>query len=317
MSAQLAPHEAASAMLEAMLAAGVHPLDRGTVAAELLRGELIRFRCEGDRGPNGWARLYLDERPAGTFGNWRLDVKGNWRAGDDVALTPGYLAAIAARRERERKALMARYRAAAGEAERQWRAARSAKAEHGYLAAKGLGDAACLPNVRQHGADLLIPLHDENGALWSLQRIAGDGAKRSMAGGCVDGCFWRAGKLASGAGLVAVGEGWATMAAVHLASGVPVAAAMTAGNLHAVAVALAKRYPAGRLILCADMDAGPAGNIGLLKAHAAANAVTNALLARPSRPADWPDAKGWDFADTFKEPNGADLIRRALGLSKG
>lgn len=104
------------------------------------------------------------------------------------------------------------------------------------------------------------------------------------------------------------------MAAIHLATGLPVAAAMNAGNLEAVALALSRKWRSARLILCADTDAGTAGNIGLEKANAAAALVPGALVARPPRPADWPEGKGWDFADTFNEPNGAELIRRALGL---
>src|SRR3546814_21198591 len=60
------------------------------IAARIASGELIRFRCDGDgRGrQNGWAILYLDQRPAGAFGNYRLGISRKWRVDRDLSLTP-------------------------------------------------------------------------------------------------------------------------------------------------------------------------------------------------------------------------------------
>lgn len=316
MMGRLAPHEAASAMLEAMRAAGLRPRDAGAVAADLLRGALIRFPCEGDNGPNAWAVLHLDDRPAGAFGSWRLGIKATWRADHGIASSgrPD-LAAIAARKAQEREARDARHLEAERKARWLWQASEP-PGHHPYLVAKRLEGAAEAMDrqivVRRTGADLLIAMDAIGARLCNLQRIGPDGRKRFLPGGRLEGAFWCAGR-AKGAPIIALGEGFATMAAVHLATGLPVAAAMAANNLEAVALALHGAYPAARLILCADMDAGPGGNIGLAKANAAAAAVSGALVAIPPRPAVSPaEAKGWDFADTFKAPGGADAIRRAL-----
>ena len=322
MSGLVAPHEAASAMLVAMQSAGLLPRDPGAVHGQLLRGGLVRFPCEGERNPNGWAVLHLDGCPAGAFGNWRLDISGNWRADHGAKASRPDWAAIAARKAEEREAAFARHLEATESAAFLWRLSRPASADHAYLVAKrlSLAVAGLEPNgrsitVQQDGRDLLIPLYDAEGKLWNCQRIMPDCQKRFLARARIDGCFWRAGR-ATGAPIIAIAEGFATAAAIHLATGLPVAAAMNAGNLMAVALALSCRFPAACLILCADTDAGPAGNLGLDKAKAAAAMVPGALVARPPRPADWPEGKGWDFADTFTEPNGAELIRRALGLHK-
>lgn len=321
--AAMAPREAASAMLGAMRAAGMHPCDAGAVHAALLRCELVRFACDGDRGkPNGWARLFDDGRPAGKFGHWRLGIERTWSANLRlVPPSPAERAAIEARRAREREAKAARWRMTESEARRLWQLSGGPRADHPYLVAKRLGAVAMdggTPQivVRQAGADLLVPMMAigiGNGPC-NLQRIAPNGDKRFLPGGRLEGAFWFGGRI-PGAAVIAIGEGWATMAAVRLATGLPVMAAMSAANLEAVALAIHAAQPATRLILCADMDIGPQDNLGLAKANAAAAAVPGALVARPPLPADWPiNGKGWDFADTFKAPGGPEMIRRALGM---
>lgn len=316
----LTPHAAASALLEAMRAEGMRPRDPGAVAADLLRGKLVRFPCEGDNGPNGWAVLHCDGRPAGAFGSWKLGVQGRWCAGSGIAGTNRRdLAAIAARQAQERQDRETRHYETERQACRLWQAS-SPAGNHRYLVTKRLAEAAAGQGnprrqivVRRSGDDLLVAMRTVATSLCNLQRIGPDGRKRFLSGGRLHGAFWSAGRFA-GAPIIAVGEGFATMAAVHVATGLPVAAAMTAGNLDVVVLALHGRCPEAQLILCADMDTGPQGNLGLEKANAAAAAVPNALVARPPLPAVWPEGKGHDFADTFKAPGGGDLIRRALGM---
>lgn len=319
-------HEAAVGLLEAMRAAGIDPSEPGAVLADLLAGGLVRFRCEGDgRGKrNGFARLFCDGRPAGFYGHWRLGIERTWSANHRlVKASPADMAAIEARKAQEREAREAGYRAAESEARRLWQAAGAPRADHAYLASKRLGSALAgldphAPQivVRQSGPELLIALHTMATACCNLQKIYPDGSKRFLPGGRLEGAFWYSGPRAGGP-IIAIGEGFATMAAVRLATGLPVVAAMTAGNLEAVALAFHARFPAARLILCADMDVSRmAGNIGLAKANAAAAAVPGALVARPPMPPGWPEGRGWDFADTFKAPGGLVMIRRALGLEK-
>ena len=167
--------------------------------------------------------------------------------------------------------------------------------------------------LREHGAALLIPMHDAAGRLWSLQSIFPDGSKRFARGGRCDGMMWGRGDPGAA---IAIGEGAATMAAVRAATGLCSFAAFSSGNLAAVARAVRSRWPAACLILCADYDAGRVPNIGVEVANAAARAV-GGLVARPPRPPRWPDGKGWDYADTMIAPGGAEAIRRALKIKNG
>jgi putative DNA primase/helicase len=202
-------------------------------------------------------------------------------------------------REETRLALQ---RGVAAEAEGLWHAAQQASAEHPYLGAKRMtGD-----GLRQSGRALLVPMHDADGQLWNLQRIYPDGSKRFLKGGRVAGLLWQRGTVAD-APLV-IGEGVATMAAVHAATGLPVAAAFSANNLGAIARAMASRHPACRLILAADMDPNETGQ----RAAREAAATVGAGIAWPPQPPGWPDFKGWDFADAWPLSGGADAIRCAF-----
>ena len=125
--------------------------------------------------------------------------------------------------------------------------------------------------------------------------------------------LWRRGDPG---GVIALGEGAATMAAVYAATGLCSVAAFSAGNLATAARAVRVQWPAARLILCADDDAGRWPNVGLDAANAAARSI-GGLVARPPRPPGWPPDKGWDFADTFAAPGGAEAIRRALDTNQG
>ena len=139
----------------------------------------------------------------------------------------------------------------------------------------------------------------------------------------ITGDFLKAGRMQSGALIQRlsevvewVGEGAATMAAVHAATGLCSVTAFSAGNLAAAAHAVRARWPAAMMILCADDDVGNVPNKGLDAANAAARAV-GGMVARPPRPPGWPDGKGWDFADTMIAPGGAEAIRRALNIKNG
>lgn len=309
------PARTVAAFVDAMVAAGMRPLD--PIGPKLAGGGLIRFRCEGD-GPgrlNGRAVLHLDRCPAGWFRHMRSGVEGTWRAdAPAVRLSPAQREA----RERTWRAEAAARVSAKLEGQEQattrckalWRAATPDCEAHPYLAAKRLNT----PGLRARGGALLVPMRDRQGRLWNVQRIGPDGAKRFMPGARLDGLAWGAGEPGP---VLAIGEGMATMAAVHAVTGLPMRAAMSLANLAPLACIMRHEYgPDATLILCADMDVGTPGNPGLAAANAAARAV-GGLVARPPRPPGWPDGMGWDFADTWAAPAGATLIRAALTLGHG
>jgi putative DNA primase/helicase len=294
---------AIAVFLEAMSAAGIRPVE--PIADRLATGNPVRFRADGDKPGrrNGWALLHLDGVPAGVFRHYRLGVRAVWRAGSDPrSLLPAERRAIIAQvREceaRRRTETVAKKEAAAGVARDLWLGAAKANPAHGYLARKGLPPFG----IRQYGNALLVPMFDCGFRLWNVQRIYPDGRKLFLPSGRTNGLFWSHGMYSQDGrpsdGPLVIGEGFATMAAIHHATGHGVVAAMSARNLETVSRTMRKLFPSRSLIIAADDDRHLSENIGLEAAQRAAESI-GALLAIPltlgpeMRSAD----SGADFAD--------------------
>lgn len=192
---------------------------------------------------------------------------------------------------------------AAQEAAKLWEVATNA-ADSGYLVRKG---------VQAYGVrtapdgSLLVPLRDESGKLWNVQRIApvrpAQGPdKLFLPGGRKSGLWHWLGDPAGAVLLVA--EGYATAASLHQATGYPVAVAFDVGNLVQVAKALRKLYPAALLVICGDDDvqthARTGNNPGRDKATACAHMVKGLAVF----PRDLPDG-GSDFNDQHQHTGGS------------
>lgn len=207
-----------------------------------------------------------------------------------------------AERRSIRKAELARTRErldreaeAAPDAEKLWSEGDRANPAHAYLKTKRLEPFG----IRQTGRDLLVPMVDCDLRLWNVQRIRPDGFKLFLKDGRTAGLFWcHAMHLSDGnpsPGPLVIGEGFATMGAVHSATGFAVVAALSARNLEPVALAMRGLFPARELILAADDDCHLPRNIGVEAARRAAQAIC-AAVALPGCDAGCRPS-GVDFAD--------------------
>jgi putative DNA primase/helicase len=254
-------------------------------------GRIHRCHVKGDRAGtrNGWYVLFPDPL-AGAFGHWKSGLSEKWCASGGAIFTPAQRKALAAQMAADKAAREAeeeaRHRTARGEAERRWSAALACFGGHPYLEAKRVRPYG----LRLEGGNLLVPLRDADGALWSLQTIAPDGAKRFLAGGRVKGLFHA---IDEPCARIVVCEGYATGASLYahlepIAGPHLVACALNAGNLAPVAEALARRHPRAALIIAADNDAHTPGNPGVTYARKAAQAIGARVLVPPG-PGDWND----------------------------
>jgi putative DNA primase/helicase len=285
--------ETISDFLDFMRCEGVEPLDTARFCQEITSGEVIRFDCAGEkRGrKNGWAKLYLDDRPAGAFGNWKLGINRRWSSGTSNELSAEERRALRTEWE-TKKAERDQLRVAAQEeavhdAVGIWNAAEKAKPSHPYIARKRIGHLG----LRQQGDTLLVPMYDDEGRLWNLQRIKPDGEKRFLFGARVDGLFTVIGDFTDAEEAV-IGEGYATMDSVYKASGLPCIVAFNTANLLKVARIWAERRPDLRFIIFADDDEATAQkslaergiykNPGIEAAEAAAIEI-GARVAYPPR----------------------------------
>ena len=224
------------------------------------------------RNSDGAYGLHVDGVPAGWVQNWKNgDGAAKWCFYKNP--TPEQRAALAqqakisAKQQAEEEAR--RRKKAAAEARQEWDVALPALGNEPYLARKG---------IQPHGLKvdaegrLLVPLRDAAGVIHSLQRIAPDGSKRFLAGGRKEGLFHAIGAL-DAKGEILIGEGFATMASAHEATGRPAVVAFDCGNLLPAAKELRKKYRRAKLVFCADDDHRTEGNPGITKAREAAAAV--------------------------------------------
>jgi putative DNA primase/helicase len=269
--------------------------EAGLTPPEFIRtdGKLHRFSSDGRRCDKaGWYIFHTGDIPAGAFGCWRGGVSEMWRAdigreltAEEIAAHKRKLADAKRKRQEEEKKNRAKART---RAEKIWKSATTAPADHPYLAKKGVGP----HGLRLHCGELVVPLRDTFGALHSLQFIAADGAKNFLLGGRVSRCHFILGEPN---GVINVCEGFATAATVREDMGNAVVVAFNAGNLPSVAKELRGKFPGLQIVICADDDAATPGNPGMKHARAAAQAVGGFLAVpdfgehRPERAADFND----------------------------
>lgn len=264
----------------AMRAAGMEPVDMADVRVD---GVLCRFDCVGDkRGKrNAWAVVFPDgKRPVAVFGHWARDIRQSMALGDPAPMTAiereqSEMAIRAAQRQRDRE-LKERRDRAQRKAEAIWANAPAAPAAHPYLQRKRIQP----HGMRLHELDLVVPIHAPEGSLVSLQFIRADGRKKFLPGGRVSGCYTFIGK---GSESILVCEGFATGASLLEATGLPVACALSAGNMKKVAGAMLGKYPGAKLTICGDND-----EAGIAAANDAA-AFVRGRVAIPPEPGDWND----------------------------
>jgi putative DNA primase/helicase len=223
-------------------------------------------------GKNGWYVLYEGGK-AGNFGNWENgDESTFWY--DDAVRPEDYRE----KREKVRKNL---------DAEKEASSQKAAdyvdgcdRAGHSdYLFRKQIK----ANSARFDGGAIVIPAQDANGKIWSYQKIYGDGTKYFMPGGRIKACYFTiASKPIDKSDMVVVCEGFATGAAIHEATGLPVLVAFSANNLKPVCDSV----PYTNILVAADNDESGVGE---------------EMAKNTGRRYVMPVIAGWDFSDMAME----------------
>ncbi|CDW95816.1 MAG: toprim domain-containing protein [Thiomonas sp.] len=278
-------------LLDAMHAHGIAPADPGDIVAD---GTLRRYQVATDkpRSLNGW--FVLRER-FGVAGSWKSGVSCTWSSNATTSMTrqerDEHFRLIRQAKDEAQRQREAEQQTAAERAAVLWAKATPAKPEHPYLKQKRIPPG----NARQAGDLLVLRIQDADGNTRSLQYVSEDGTKRMLSGGAKKAHFIRVdGALPSS--VIVIAEGFATaMTASTQFPGAAVLAAVDAGNLEPVALAIRAKYPGAQIVVVADDDRLTPGNPGLTKARAAAGAV-GGKLARPVWPPGIP-IEATDFND--------------------
>lgn len=308
MATRLAPSqsEVERAFADAMQAAGFNP---GRIEPDT-QG-FVRFDAPGDKKgkQNGFYKLKTGEQPVGWFGDWKGGEQHQWFYADPNASPLSDAERAKIKREQARlkaEAAQAREQKQAEVAElasQRWGKAIANVEGHPYLARKRIAIPRGLRlYTATDGAQLLtVPMFsfDMNGQpqLTNLQMIDGDGSKRFMKAGRVEGCFF---SLKGDTSYIVLCEGVATAFSIWEATGLSVVAAFNSGNLIPVAKDFARNRPMATIIIAGDDDViapddwaergggKPWVNAGRSKAQAAAKAIgcrwiTPAFAEGPAR----------------------------------
>ena len=225
----------------------------------------------------------------GGYGLWlgaeKISYKVPFPRGVTKSMDPSALEAARARQradalreEQERKRRGAR---AAQQAAAWW-----AQCQDGlrspYLERKGFAHGRLYgARISPRSNNLVIPLLNGKGQVQGLQVIYHDPETKRRKGrdkdftppGLVKAGHWFQLGSPHAGGVLLLCEGFATGASLHEATALPVVIAFDAGNLVAVAKALAARYRGARVLICADDDYLTVPNTGVVKAQEAALAL--------------------------------------------
>lgn len=159
---------------------------------------------------------------------------------------------------------------------------------------------------------VVVPLMGSIGGdsfeLCALQVISPDGTKLFPKYGHKSGCYHVIGGPLANASTVAVGEGYATMAAVHEVMGWPCVVAFDSGNLPKVAETVRWILPGAHIIITGDNDAETPGNPGAKKAAQSAQAVGGVV----GLPEFAPGSTGLTDWNDLLLAEGADAVQRQL-----
>jgi putative DNA primase/helicase len=271
-------------------------------------GEWHDFRMPGQRRAkkSGAAKL--------TFGRDGVVIdrrQGNkpiyvW-SGEIVELTPEQREALAQQNAMRAAELKRRQEEARQKAAEVFPKLPDATADYPYLKAKRIANAVPLKlKILDKVAWLTVPMFNAiTGEFQTLQLIGPTGQKLFLvdgvtAGACVLPGYYGLQALDHSSDPIVITEGYATAEAVMRATGWQTLAAMSCGNLKAVAEAMRQRYPNRQIILAADNDKSGAG---MTSANAAAHAVAGKVAV--------PDKVGADFSDLLLS-EGAEAVARII-----
>jgi putative DNA primase/helicase len=247
-------------------------------------GKIQRFRSGPEKAENGFYRLSIvpaqqgGDIGFGTIGCWKRGLNEKWCSREPKSIGDRDRAAIDKARKEQKKADAEAASKAVEKAAWIWKNATAPDAGHPYLVAKGIE----ARGVRQYKGSLVVPVC-RDGKLASLQFIAGDGSKRFLSGGQVEGGYASISAKDSARDELVIAEGYATAASLFEATGIPTIVGFNAGNLVNVAKAIRAKYPEARITVAADNDCrteirGKPVNVGLERGKEAALAVNGRLV---------------------------------------
>ncbi|EIV6325638.1 hypothetical protein L9T60_002030, partial [Campylobacter coli] len=145
--------------------------------------KIHRVKTTNDKGRelSGAYSGFLDDYPAGFVQNFKTGIKENWKMpieknqSNNIKNSQKLHEQIKKDQELREKEILTLQEKTALKLEDEYNNAKWANSNHAYLKKKGFDENFYLKQDKM--GSLLIPLKDENGKLWSVQRIFPNGDK--------------------------------------------------------------------------------------------------------------------------------------------
>ncbi|EAK8760880.1 hypothetical protein E7P78_08815 [Campylobacter jejuni] len=240
----------------------------------IMDGKIHRVKTTNDKGRelSGAYNGFLDDYPAGFMQNFKTGIKENWKMpieknqSNNIKNSQKLHEQIKKDQELREKEILTLQEKTALKLENEYNNARWANSNHAYLKKKGFSENFYLK--QDNKGSLLIPLKDENGKLWSVQRIFPNGDKiigviktQEEKDQGVEylakkqGCFHIIGaKSLEHCKEFIITEGFATAATIYKALNKPVIMGIDAGNLSKIVETLKNKFQNTPITLIADND---------------------------------------------------------------
>ncbi|EPA5377506.1 DUF5710 domain-containing protein [Campylobacter jejuni] len=229
----------------------------------IMDGKIHRVKTTTDKGRemSGAYSGFLDEYPAGFIQNFKTGIKENWKMPLENAKqnivsyqTPSQKRLHNSTSNNTKQDILELQQKTALKIEEEYNQANWAHSNHPYLKKKGFSENFYLK--QDNKGSLLIPLKDENGKLWSVQRIFPNGdkiigvikTKEEKEQGIEysakkSGCFHLIGaKNLEYCKEFIIAEGFATAATIYKALNKPVIMGIDAGNLSKIVETLKNKF---------------------------------------------------------------------------
>lgn len=243
------------------------------------------------------------------YGNWKTGEQHTFLAkdGKGVKFDP----VEAARKQAEAEAAVAAEQAVIAEKAKAIWAAAKPVVSHPYLTRKGISAFAGYAKQGPNGTIIVAVRDVETGEIVNLQYIKP--ARPVMPDGTTgrDKTFLTGGRLKKAgiwigkpknASKVVICEGFATGAAVHMATGLPVFCCLSSSNYLGATMVIRRKLPNAEIVFAADHDminARTGKRAGLVKAEEAAKVSCGVVIT--------PSQEGQDFNDVLVE-HGVDAV---------
>lgn len=242
------------------------------VDTPIMNGKIQRCQTIDDKAgeKSGAYKGFLDGYPAGYIQNFKTGYKANWKFKLDNQIKQRTITnqekKVFYENTTEKERLLNLQLKTALRLEKEFKEAKTLEESHPYLLKKGLNELYNIKIKIDNFQNILIPLKDENGKIWSLQRISKDGKKiigviknkeerekNIEYSARKKGCFYTQKPLKEQDEFLLC-EGFATAMTIQKALNKTTIMAVDAANMIDVAKKLNEKYPNKKITIFADND---------------------------------------------------------------